>query len=104
MTMKEIPSVAKLLDLSGRVAIVTGASGGIGSGIARRFGEAGASVVCHYNARKEAADNVVAAIEAAGGKAAAIQADVSTGAGAAKLIAGAVAEFGGAEILINNAG
>jgi NAD(P)-dependent dehydrogenase (short-subunit alcohol dehydrogenase family) len=104
MTNKEIPSVAKLLDLSGRVAIVTGASGGIGSGIARRFGEAGASVVCHYNARKEAADKVVAAIEAAGGKAAAIQADLSTGAGAAKLIADAVARFGSVEILINNAG
>ena len=104
MTTKEIPSVAKLLDLSGRVAIVTGASGGIGSGIARRFGEAGASVVCHYNARKEAADKVAAAIEASDGKAAAIQADVSTGAGAAKLVAGAIGQFGGVDILINNAG
>src|SRR5262245_35022085 len=104
MTMKEIPPVAKLLDLSGRVAIVTGASGGIGSGIAARFGEAGASVVCHYNARKDAADKIVEAIEAAGGKAAAIQADVSTGAGAAQLVAGAIAQFGGVDILINNAG
>ena len=54
-----VPSVSKLLDLSGRTAIVTGASGGIGAGIARRFGEAGANVVCHYNAKKDAADKVV---------------------------------------------
>ncbi len=78
-TMTAIPAVAKLLDLTGRVAIVTGASGGIGAGIARRFGEAGANVVCHYNGNKDAAEKVVAAIKDAGGKAVAIQADISTG-------------------------
>lgn len=98
------PPVANLLDLSGRTAIVTGASGGIGAGIARRLGEAGANVVCHYNAKKDAADKVAAAIKDAGGKAVAIQSDVSTCAGAAKLISEAITAFGGVDILINNAG
>lgn len=102
--MSSVPSVAKLLDLSGRTAIVTGASGGIGAGIASRFGEAGANVVCHYNSKKDAAEAVVAAIAKAGGKAVAIQADLSTGAGAAKLVAEAVRAFDGVDILINNAG
>jgi len=100
----QIPPVSKLLDLSGRTAIVTGASGGIGSGIARRFAEAGANVVCHYQTNGEAAVKLVAAIEKAGGKAVAIQADVSTGEGAAKLVAATIAQFGSLDILINNAG
>jgi NAD(P)-dependent dehydrogenase (short-subunit alcohol dehydrogenase family) len=98
------PPVASLLDLSGRTAIVTGASGGIGAGIARRFGEAGANIVCHYNSNRESADTVAAAIRSAGGKAISCQADVSSGKGAADLVARAVAEFGGADILVNNAG
>ncbi len=61
--MTATPSVASLLDLSGRTAIVTGASGGIGAGIARRFGEAGANVVCHYNCKsRERAKRVAEAI------------------------------------------
>lgn len=99
-----IPSVSKLLDLSGRTAIVTGASGGIGAGIARRFGEAGANVVCHYNGNKAAAETVVEAITSAGGKAVAVQADISRKANAATLVAEAVRQFGGADILVNNAG
>jgi len=102
--MTAIPAVANLLDLTGRVAMVTGASGGIGAGIAKRFGEAGASVICHYNGNQGAAEKVVAAIRDAGGKAAAIQADISTGSGAAKLISDAIAAFGGLDILVNNAG
>lgn len=98
------PPVASLLDLSGRTAIVTGASGGIGAGIARRFGEAGANVVCHYNGNREAAEAVAAEIRTAGGKAFACQADISTGDGAANLVAQAIKQFGGADILINNAG
>ena len=98
------PPVASLLDLSGKTAIVTGASGGIGAGIAKRFGEAEGSVVCHYNGNRQAAETVAEAIRAAGGKAVACQADVSTGDGAANLIAQAVSHFGGVDILINNAG
>lgn len=104
MTTIEVPAVAKLLDLSGRTVIVTGASGGIGAGIARRFGEAGARVVCHYNGGKEAAERVAAAIRDDGGEAVAVQADVSVGAGASRLIDEAAAAFGGVDILINNAG
>ncbi len=102
--MTSAPPVASLLDLSGKTAIVTGASGGIGAGIARRFGEAGANVVCHYNSNRESAEKVAEAIRSTGGKAAACQADVSSGKGAASLVAQAFSLFGGVDILINNAG
>src|SRR5690349_4871735 len=102
--MTATPPVASLLDLSGRTAIVTGASGGIGAGIAKRFGEAGANVVCHYNSNRKNAETVAEAIRSAGGKAFASQADISSGMGAADLVARAVAEFGSADILVNNAG
>lgn len=95
-----IPSVSKLLDLSGRTAIVTGASGGIGAGIARRFGEAGAHVICHYHGNKDAADTIANGIKSAGGKATAVKADVTL----AKEIAALLDKAGGADILINNAG
>ncbi|MEO3388697.1 SDR family NAD(P)-dependent oxidoreductase [Mesorhizobium sp. CAU 1741] len=100
----KIHPVSGLLDLSGKTALVTGASGGIGAGIARRFAEAGANVVCHYNANRAAADSVVAAISEAGGTAIAMQADISGEAGAAKLVSNAAAHFGGLDILVNNAG
>jgi NAD(P)-dependent dehydrogenase (short-subunit alcohol dehydrogenase family) len=99
-----IPPVSALLDLSGRTALVTGASGGIGSGIARRFAEAGANVVCHYNANRRSADELVAAIAGNGGKAVAMQADISSQQGASALVAQAAAHFGGLDILVNNAG
>lgn len=99
-----IPPVSKLLDLSGRTAIVTGSSGGIGAGIARRFGEAGANVVCHYHGNKPAAETLAAAIVAAGGRAVAAGADVSKKPEAVQLVAEAVQQFGGADILVNNAG
>jgi NAD(P)-dependent dehydrogenase (short-subunit alcohol dehydrogenase family) len=99
-----LPAVAKLLDLSGRTAIVTGAGGGIGGGIARRFGEAGANVVCHFNTSRDSAEAVAAAIRAAGGKASVHQADISKADGAGGLVAHAVATFGGVDILVNNAG
>jgi NAD(P)-dependent dehydrogenase (short-subunit alcohol dehydrogenase family) len=99
-----VPSVSKLLDLSGRTAIVTGSSGGIGAGIARRLGEAGAQVVCHYHGNRAAAEAVARDIVTGGGKAAAVQADVSKKADAVALLGQAVALFGGADILVNNAG
>lgn len=102
--MSSIPSVQKLLDLSGRTVIVTGASGGIGSGIARRVAEAGANVVCHYNANRAGADAVAADIERAGGKAIVAQGDVATTAGTDALIGEALSAFGGLHALVNNAG
>ena len=102
--MTAAPSVASLLNLTGKTAIVTGASGGIGAGIARRFGEAGANVVCHYNNNRQPAETVAEAICSAGGKAFASQADISSGEGAADLMAQAISQFGGVDILINNAG
>jgi 3-oxoacyl-[acyl-carrier protein] reductase len=67
--------------LTGKVAIVTGASSGIGAGIAKAFGAEGAIVIVNYNSGRDAADGVVASIEAAGGKAVAVQADMSKSAG-----------------------
>lgn len=99
-----IPTVAKLLDLSGRTAIVTGASSGIGGGIARRFAKAGARVVCHCNANRDGAERVVEAIRTAGGQASVFQADISAGSGAQDLVDHAASAFGGADILVNNAG
>src|SRR5262245_14877850 len=101
---ESVPSVSRLLDLTGRTAIVTGASGGIGAGIAPRFGEAGANVVCHYHGNQAAAEAVAAGIVSAGGKAVAIRADVSNKADAVALISRSVERFGGADILVNNAG
>ena len=92
------------LDLTGRTVIVTGASGGIGSGIARRFAEAGANVVCHYQSNSAAAEAVASGITAAGGKAVASQADISTTAGVEALVAHAVSHFGGLHAVVNNAG
>jgi NAD(P)-dependent dehydrogenase (short-subunit alcohol dehydrogenase family) len=94
----------KLLDFTGRVVIVTGAGQGIGAGIAWRFAQAGAPVVVNYRTSAEGAQVVVARIEAGGGEAAAVQADVSREEGAIALIEAAVARFGRVDGLINNAG
>ncbi len=98
------PPVAKLLDLSGRTVIVTGASGGIGAGIASRLAEAGANLACHYHGNREAADDLVTAIGKAGGRAVAFGADLSTKAGAAGLVNDALEAFGAVHGLVNNAG
>lgn len=99
-----IPAVSDLLDLSGRTAIVTGASGGIGAGLARRLAEAGAAVVCHFGENRACAQQTVEAIGNAGGKAVACQADIATRAGADVLVEAAVATFGGLDAVVNNAG
>lgn len=96
--------VAKLLDLSERTALVTGASGGIGAGIARRFAEAGANVICHYNKGSAAVEAVLSAIRQAGGRAEAVGADIATAAGARNLLVEAAGRFGDIDILVNNAG
>ncbi len=89
--------------LSGKVAVVTGASKGIGAAIAEELAKDGASVIVNYATSSQGADAVVAKITAAGGKAKAVRADVSKPAEAKQLIASAVAEFGRIDILVNNA-
>ncbi len=90
--------------LSGKVAIVTGASKGIGAGIAKLFAQSGASVVVNYATSKEAAHALVAEITSAGGKAVAIQADFSKTADIQRLFEESKRAFGTLDILVNNAG
>jgi len=94
-------------DLSGKAALVTGGSRGIGAAIVRRLGQAGAYVAVNYAGNREAAEALVAEITAAGGRAFAVQADVSSLSGIETLFTACDAQFGGApnlDILINNAG
>ncbi len=90
--------------LQNKVAIITGAATGIGSGIAKRFAAEGAAVVVDYVGKPGTADPVVNAIKAAGGRALAVAADVSDPAQVADLVAATVKTFGSLDILVNNAG
>src|SRR5262245_15866776 len=90
--------------LSGKVAMVTGSSRGIGRAIAERFAADGASVVVNYNRSTDEAQDVVAEIEAKGGKAIAIQADMSVVAEIRRLFRETIARFGRLDIVVNNAG
>ncbi len=90
--------------LSGKVAVVTGASKGIGAEIAKHLAAAGASVVVNYASSKAGADRVVADITAAGGKAVAVQADVAREADVRRLFEETATAFGPADVLVNNAG
>ena len=90
--------------LPDKVAIVTGAARGIGRAIAIRFAAEGARVVVNYVERADAAREVIATIEAAGGQAIAIAADVSQSADVDRLVASTLEEFGRIDILVNNAG
>jgi 3-oxoacyl-[acyl-carrier protein] reductase len=89
--------------LTGKVAVVTGASKGIGAAIALQLAKDGASVIVNYSASGQQAEAVATKIKAAGGKAKTVRADVSKPAEAKQLIDAAVAEFGRVDILINNA-
>jgi 3-oxoacyl-[acyl-carrier protein] reductase len=91
-------------ELTGKVAIVTGASKGIGAAIARRFAEAGAAVAVNYASDKAGADRLVDEIVGKGGKAVAIQASVSKSAEVKRLFAETKAKLGAPSILVNNAG
>jgi 3-oxoacyl-[acyl-carrier protein] reductase len=91
-------------ELTGKVAIITGASKGIGAAIARAFAKAGAAVAVNYVSSSADADRVVGGIVKAGGKAVAIQADVANGAEVKRLFAETVAKLGRPSILVNNAG
>ena len=90
--------------LENKVAVITGASKGIGAGIAKSLAAAGASVVVNYSSAKEGADKVVAEIISNGGKAMAVQGNVSKSADVARLFAETSKEFGAVDILVNNAG
>jgi len=92
------------MTLKGKNAIVTGGSLGIGAAIARELGRQGANVAINYRKHDTEAKQVVADIEAMGGKALAVQADVASFADAERMVAQVVEAFGGLDILVNNAG
>jgi 3-oxoacyl-[acyl-carrier protein] reductase len=102
--LKHVTSEGKMNKLTNKVAIVTGASKGIGAGIAKALAAEGASVVVNYASSKEGADNVVSDITAAGGKALAVQGDVSNASEAQGIIDAAIQKFGRLDILVNNSG
>ena len=87
-----------------RVAIVTGASRGIGAAVARQLGRDGIAVVVNYNGGRDEAAGVVRSIESDGGRALAVQADLADPSGAPALFDAAEQAFGGVDILVNNAG
>ena len=90
--------------LAGRVALVTGASRGIGAAIALRLAADGANVVVNYHSNREAADGIVHEIVSRGGNAHALQADIKQVADVEHLIVEATRLYGGLNILVNNAG
>lgn len=91
-------------DLTGKVAVITGGSKGIGNAIAKRYGEEKMKVVINYNSDKAGADKAVQEIKDAGGDGVAVQADISSEEGVQKLLDAAVENFGDLDVWINNAG
>lgn len=90
--------------LTGKVAIVTGASKGIGAGIAKAYAAQGAAVVVNYASGRDGAERVVAEITAAGGKAIAVRGDVAKADDVRSLFAAAKEAYGALDVLVNNAG
>ena len=93
-----------MVSLSGKVAIITGASHGIGRAITERLAKDGATVVINYGRSAEEAQNLVSTIEANGGKALAVQGDISKRADIRNLFQQTIDKFGKLDILVNNAG
>jgi 3-oxoacyl-[acyl-carrier protein] reductase len=91
-------------ELEGKVAVVTGASKGIGAAIAKGLGAAGAAVVVNYASSREGADRVVAEITGNGGRAVAVQGDVAKAADVRRLFEETQRAFGALDVLVNNAG
>jgi 3-oxoacyl-[acyl-carrier protein] reductase len=92
------------MDFSGKTALVTGSSSGIGAAIAREFAAAGAKVAIHYRGNAAGADEIAAGIRADGGECIILRADVSDAAQAAELVKQVQTDLGGLDILVNNAG
>jgi len=93
-----------MAEFQGRAAIVTGGSRGIGRAIVEELARRGAAVAFSYSRNQEMADQVVAAVEAAGGRARAFQADVTDAKAAEEMVKAVKAEFGSVDYLVNNAG
>jgi len=87
-----------------KIALVTGASGGIGAAVAERLAKGGFTVIVNYAGNAASAEAVVAKIEAAGGRAVTVQADIADAAAVARMFDTAEAAFGGVDVLVNNAG
>src|SRR4051794_12100353 len=93
-----------MLDLTGKVALITGGSRGIGRAIALRLAQQGAAIVINYQSNAGAADEVVSAIQAQGRQAVAVQGNVSDAAAVQDMVKTATSAFGRLDILVNNAG
>jgi 3-oxoacyl-[acyl-carrier protein] reductase len=93
-----------LHDLTGRVALVTGAGVGIGRAVALALGQAGATVGIHYHTSRQAAEETLAALEARGGQGLLLPADLADEAQASAIVDRLIARYGHLEILVNNAG
>jgi NAD(P)-dependent dehydrogenase (short-subunit alcohol dehydrogenase family) len=100
----DTPAVASLLDFRGKVVVVTGAGSGIGAGIAARFAEAGAAVAVHFRRSASGAEAVAAAIRGRGGRAVAVEADLTREAEVARLATRTREALGPVDVLVNNAG